>query len=337
MIAWQITTPNEISKTNVTENLEHIDDVKVKVTKCFITRQDITTFIDGSKDSTPIIPGQVAVGQITETLQDSNYFKKATKVYISPEKRCNNCVNCLAANDDVCLNIQFAGRDYNGYLKEFAVIPKESAHILPPTVTEHDALFIHDISIALSVIDNLKIEKGEHVAIIGGTVFANILAQIIAYYQAVPIIIDSSEANLDLAAKCGIYYTLNADKNIEREIITITGGRKCRKVVYVTESKINFDIVGKLAAPNAIVGVSGSTGSKAKLNIDIGLTNQLDVKFITCGLGNCSAGINLLAQKSIKLSEFNIPEYKFDYVNKQFEKYSKLSENEPNEFIVNFI
>ncbi len=337
MIAWQITKQNEISKINISENLEHVDDVKVKITKCLITRQDISTFAKMSKSQGAIIPGQVAIGQITETLQDSNYFKKNTKVYISPEKPCKECVNCLAGDKLNCRNIQYATRDFNGYLKEFAVINKEEAHILPPNVTEYDALFIHDISIALSIIDNLKINKGEHVAILGGTIFANILGQIISYYQAVPIIIDSNEKNLKLAQANGIYYAINADNNIEKEIINITGGRKCRKLVYVTESGISFDYVGKLSATNAVVGVYGVTGSKVKMNIDIGLEKQLIIKFITCGYGNCSASINLLAQKAVNVSNFKVPEYKFDYVNKQFENFAKHDATQHQEFIVNLI
>lgn len=337
MIAWNITKPNEIVKINVTENLEHVDDVKVKITKCFITRNDISAFTSTPKFSEGIIPGHVAVGQITETLQESVYFKKSAKVYIEPETPCKNCVNCLAGDKNNCRDIQFAGRDYNGYLKEFAVIPKESAHILPPNVSERDALFINDISIALSIIDKLKINKGEHVAIVGGNIFANILAQIIAYYQAVPIIIDNNEKNLDVASKCGIYYAVHSNKDTEKEIINITGGRKCRKVIYITESGISFDIVGKLCATNASVGISGSTGLKAKFNLDIGLMKQLNVKFITCGYGNCAASINLLAQKAIKLNEFDIPEFKFDYINKQFENFAEHKDDEPREFIVNLI
>ena len=35
--------------------------------------------------------------------------------------------------------------------------------------------------------------------------------------------------------------------------------------------------------------------------------------------------------------EFDVPEYKFDYVNKQFENFAKHDETEPQEFIVNLI
>ena len=336
MIAWQITSKNEITKTNVTENLENVDDVKVKITKCFVTRQDISTYKNFTSKNSPIIPGQVAVGLITENLVDSNYFKKNTKVYIAPEKPCKTCSSCLSGNEDECRNVQYSAINYNGYLKDFAVVSKDEIFLLPPNVSEFDALFIYDISIALSIIDKLHVEKGEHVAIIGGTLFANILAQVVAYYQAVPIIIDDNEENLKLAKKCGVYYVSNSQK-VENDIISITGGRKCRKIVYVTESNISFDVIETICAKGAEVGVCGSFGSKSKLNIDIGLFSNLTIKFITSGYGNFASSINLLTQKAVNLVEFNIPEYKFDYINKQFEKFSTHSTDESQEFIVNLM
>ncbi|MBO5713563.1 MAG: hypothetical protein J6R88_05140, partial [Clostridia bacterium] len=241
---------------------------------------------------------------------------------------------CLEGNEEECLNVQYSAIDYNGYLKDFAVVSKEEIYLLPPNVSEFNALFINDISTALSVIDNLHVEKGDHVAIIGGTLFGNILAKVLAYYQAVPIIIDDSEKNVELAQKCGIYYVSNS-KTAEKDVITITGGRKCRKIVYVTDSNISFDVVDMISATGAIVGVSGSFGSKSKLNIDIGLLKNLTVKFITSGYGNYASSINLLAQKAVNLTEFDIPEFKFDYINKQFENFAKHSQDEAQEFIVN--
>ena len=67
MISWQITNKKQISKVNVFENLEQVDDLKIKITKCFITKKDINLFAGNVEDATyPIIPGYIAVGQITE-------------------------------------------------------------------------------------------------------------------------------------------------------------------------------------------------------------------------------------------------------------------------------
>ena len=73
MFAWQIIGQKNIKKVNATSNLEQLDDVKVAVTKCLITRQDILDFISGGSTTNPIVPSKIAVGKISETLEESNY------------------------------------------------------------------------------------------------------------------------------------------------------------------------------------------------------------------------------------------------------------------------
>ena len=83
MISWQITDIEELNKINVTEDLEQIDDLKIKITKCFITLKDINVYSGLKKQELPYTPGKFAVGQITELLSESNYFQKGQKVYLT--------------------------------------------------------------------------------------------------------------------------------------------------------------------------------------------------------------------------------------------------------------
>ena len=339
MFAWQIVNPKNIKKVNTTSNLEQLDDVKVAVTKCLITRQDILDFINGPTTDTPIVPSKIAVGKISETLEVSNYFTKSTNVYLSCERPCNNCYKCNIGESNECLSPKFATRDFDGFLREFAVVPKATAHIFPEKMSQYDALFIYHISLALSVIDKLKIEKGQHVCILGGSIFAVILAELVSYYQAVPIVVDSIKENLEIANKCGIYYTFLTDKSLEKNILNITGGRKCSKIVYITESELQTDWIDRLSATNADIGISGITDTKSKINFDGLYEKEVNIKFIRSGNSNIAAGINILVQKVLQLDKFDIPEYKFDYVNKHFENYAEklLTDSERNEFIVDLI
>lgn len=337
MISWQITEQNQIQKVNVQENLESVSDVKVKITKCFVTRQDVLTYA-GKSDVYPVTPCKIAVGQISETVGDSTFFNEGDKVYLSPERACGECANCLAGKSDECLDFRFAAANFSGYLKEFAVVPKNDVHVLPPSVSEYSALFIYHIALALNVIDKLKLEKGEHVAIFGGTVLTNVIAQLVSYYQSVPVLVSASDEFLSTAVNCGVYYALKADKNVEKEILDITGGRKCSKIIYVTESDISPDFIVKAAANRATVCFTGTTGgldsSKNKIGVDSLLTKQLTLKFVKSGYGNYETAINLITQKALNLNLFNLPEYKFDYVNKHFDAAAKKIES--GETIVDF-
>ncbi len=315
MECWQIVDKKQISKVRIIENLEHVDDLKIKITKCFITSKDINLYAGIEKRDYPFIPASIAVGQISETLNESDYFFKGQKVYLT-----NN------------LNT-------NGFLRDFVVISKQNCHILPQNVSEFEALFLNHLSIALSVIDSLKIDKGEYVAIVGGSILGNLIAQLVSYYKAVPIIIDDNDENLEIARKTDIYYSVKADKLAEKEIINITGGKKCKKVIYITDNDLPFEYALSFSSKNAMLAVTGITQTKQKINLNSAFLKGLNIKFITEGEENIGTSINLLVQKAVNLNYFKLSEYKFDYIAKQFENaLTNLEKNNiKTEFTVNLL
>ena len=318
MISWQITNKNQISKVNVLENLEQVDDLKIKITKCFITKKDINLFAGNVEDATyPIIPGYIAVGQITELVNESNYFTKGHKVYLSYSEDSNK----------------------SGFLKEFAVVNKKHCHVLPQNVSEYEALFVNHLSIALSVIDALKIDKGEYVAVVGGSILGNLIAQLLSYYKAVPILIDDNDYNLEIAKKTDIYYSIKADRLAEQDVINITGGRKCKKVIYVTDNDLSFESSLSFASSDAMVAVTGIMNPIQKFNLNSAFKKNLTVKFISEGEENVGTSINLLVQKAVNLKYFQLNDYKFDYISKQFENAAANLEinNNKTEFTVNLL
>ena len=187
--------------------------------------------------------------------------------------------------------------------------------------------------------DELKIEKGNHVAIIGGSILANVIAQLVMYYQSVPIMIDNNEKALEIAHKTNVYYLLKNDKMLESEILSITGGRKCSKVIFVTDCDLNVDLIDKVARENATVAITGISITKQKLSTNFAFEKELDVKFIKNAFDNIDASINLIAQKAIRLNYFKLPCYKFEYVQKHFENaLNKLeSDNFSPEFIIDML
>ena len=321
MIKWQIAENNRIEKINTTENLVEVDNLKVKITKCLITREDISTFLGEGKPNFPVSPCSIAVGQITETLKQSNYFSVGDKVFLLPETSVD-------------------GEFYlNGLLKDFAVVDKTNTFTLPKPVLENTALFLKHISLALSVIDKLKIEKGEYVAVLGGSILANITAQLLNYYKAVPILIDDDVENLEIARQTDIYYALELGKSTEKEVKEITGGRMCNKLIYVSDDELNVDNIIKLSSPNAEVAVTGIGSIKQKFNMAQAFQKQLSVKFIKSSNENYQTSINLLVLQALNLTAFNLPEYDSENVQKLFENAVKQLENGEKrvEFIINLM
>ncbi len=313
---WQIVEPKRFGGTTTTENLVSVDDVKIKTTKCFVTLDDIDAFLGETKHQYPFTPCKIAVGQVVEVLKESNYISKGSKVFLPP----------------------FFDENASGYLKDFIVIPESKAFVLPENVSEDDALFLCHVSLAITIIDKLNIDKGNHVAIIGGSHLANIIAQLLMYYQSVPILIDSNAKNLEIAHKTNVYYTLDGGENLENEVLAITGGRKCSKVIYVSDSTEDVDVIDKITADYADVGFTGIPSTKTKLSCNFAFDKQINLVFVKDGNQNIRTAINLLAQKAITLSYFKLPVYKFEYAPKHFENsISKKEDNQSAEFIIDML
>lgn len=321
MQAWQISAKDKIEKTDRTELLTDIDSVKLRITKTLITSEDIVTYLgEDDKVKYPIIPCTAAIGQINELPAESPYFERGTRVYVSAVNNCGKCPHCVNGHPERCYDFSIAGKNKDGFLKDFAVVPAADVFVLPQSIKDESAVYIELIKLALSVIDELKIEKGQHVVVIGGTMLGSIISQLIIYYQGVPILIDSSAEKLALAEKAGIYYTIKADKTAEKEVSALTGGRMALKVVHVARSGLPFDLAFKLAAPTASVAFAGFSFPDVRLSFRSVLEKRLNCFSVANGYGNSESAINMLANRAIDLSGYPVPVVPLKNVADNFKK-----------------
>ncbi len=336
MEGLQITAKGVVSPIEKKELFEGKDSVKVRVTKTLLTQEDFQTFCEDTKNY-PIIPGRTAIGKIIETFEikgsgvdvyktdakanakykkdgtkdnevktDSNGFARGMNVLLHSVYNCNKCFECSQGNSKHCRAFNIAGKNVDGFLRDFAIVDKSHLSILPPSVSEFDALFIDYVAACVQVVDSINLQKGEHVAIVGGDVLGNILAQLIIYYQGVPILVDSNEKNLQLAKDAGIYYVLFADNRLEKNVAELTGARMAGKVVYMTGANLNTDIALRLAGHNATICLAGFGAPSIRVNFNTALTKSLQFNCVTNGFGNYDTAINIMANKVIDTSIFKI-------------------------------
>ncbi len=306
----QITAPKKLSAITKKEHFDGIGSTKVIITKALLMREDFNTFLGDERATYPVIPGRIGIGKISEASENSADFERGMRVFPHPETPCKECFECYNGDFKGCSNFHIAGKNTDGYLRDFVVAQNEYLSLLPPSVNDYDALFIDHVAICDNIIDAIGLSKAEHVVIVGGDILGIILAQLVMYYQGVPILVDNNERNLKLAQEAGIYYTLFADNKVEKSVADLTGARLAKKVVYMTGSNLNTDIALKLSGQNATVCFAGFGTPAVKVNFNMALVKQLNFKCITNGFGNINTAINLLANSAIDTSVFTIPTVK---------------------------
>ena len=337
MKGWKLLNPKTLKEEESVENIESTSLCKVKITKSLITRADVLRY-NGEIETQKVFLGGSGIGVIVEA--ESNLFdiEKGKRVYIEPNRECSNCYNCKNGQYTDCSNIQVAGEDFNGFLSDFATAPVDKLFLLPDSVSDTDALFLGHISTSLEIVDMLKIQKGDYVAIIGADSFGIILSQLLIYYQAVPIVMTLDDANYKRAKDSGIYYVLGKDDNWQKEVSTITGGRMAENVVYISDCNISSSKAFSLAAHGASVVFTGTTYNNTVAFMQA-IKKQLNILCINNGFGNTASSINLLANKAIDLTYLNINKVNYDQVPQTFKSLNETFENndKTSEVIVEMI
>ncbi|MBO4594730.1 MAG: zinc-binding dehydrogenase [Clostridia bacterium] len=309
MKGWIVKEPFKLEKEEmIRKNASPEGLIKVKVTKSLLTLSDVLGF-NGENAVKGVALGSFGTGIISETQPNLLGLESGRHVYISPYKPCAVCHNCQ--NDDFgkCSDMKIAGTDYDGFLRDFVDTEPGSLFPLPESVSDLEALFIDYVSLAVSIIDKLHIEKGDYVSVVGANFFGIILSQILIYYQAVPILCAQHKENFDIAKKSGVYYVLGENDNWQKEVLSITGGRMTKHVVYMSDSDIPIVKAFSLASYGARLVYTGISGKNSAFSFNQAIKKQLNIVCINSGYDNTETAINLIANDAIDISRFNIKSF----------------------------
>lgn len=321
MKGFKLIKPFNLEEKELAETENTAACAKARITKALVTLSDVLCY-RGDIDCENVVLGSSGIGVVSETEANLFGLEKGKHIYIEPCKECGECYNCKNREYDKCLDRLVAGEDYDGFLSDFMSVPHEKLFVLPESVSDFEALFIDHISLAVAVIDKLGVQKGDYVAILGANNFGNILAQLLIYYQAVPIVLTTDDEDFEIAKKSGVYYALGKDDNWQKEVASITSGRMADKTVFIYESDIPIVKAFALSSFNAAVAITGVTSGSISISFTQAIKKQLDILCINNGFGNAASAINLIANKAVNLSQLKLDSAPYESVPETFKKLS---------------
>lgn len=301
MKTWFLDQPKQLRlhespPTALQDNL-----VKVKIEQILLTNSLFGIYSGKSSRNYPFVMGRNAIGVVSE-VSDKSMLRKMDRVAIEPYIPCEQCEECRSNNHSDCSEIVEFGQNANGLLQNFIDLPCTILHQLPDNLSNEKALFVSYVSFCLNIVDSLKLEKGRHVAIFSSTKTGLILAQLLAYYQAVPIFCSNEEVLVAEARKLGILYCINTETvAVAKEIQIVTGGRMCKELVYFSDSEFKMKDVYDSAAQNATICLAGYSNKDSRLSVAQICQKHLKIMGVYNGLGNFSSAINLLVTGKVNV------------------------------------
>ena len=314
MKVWQLAYPHNIQNVTAPDLTLSTDKVKVKITKALVTESDVAVYSGSLKVKAPFIPGRFAIGQVTET-EENSFIKKGQRVYLA------NVTEDECAPD----GLRVAGETADGFYRDFVLAGVDDVYPLPSSVSDEAAFLIDAIALSEHIIDEMNIDVGQHVLVIGGGLYGNILCQILIYHRAVPILADNNADRLALAKKCGIYYTFPNDDSLKENVLNVTGGKLADAAVYLAfANRSEPSVVFSHVKRDSHVAICSLIGKSLHVNLEYALKNNVTVKGITESHEFVSTAINLLANKAVNFSEFPISTYREQELPELLERYSNL-------------
>ena len=280
------------------QELQESEKIKVRVTHVMPTASDVNIFGGDSSTTYPFVIGHSAIGVVSDDRPEFG-LKRGEKIIINPYG------TKIVKSDEE--DVMTAGVDIDGYMREFAYVEREEITVFPDDVTEKEAIFAEKIAVALKALNSFSLDKGQYVVIVGGDATCNILAQLAMYFQLIPILVDSNAANLALAEKCGIYYTVNATKeSAAAKIAEITCGKMAEmSVLYMDTERAPSLTFSMTKQGGKCVIICGNKILKA-FDADVSAISRRRLQ--VCGVNNGAAefksAVNILAQKILKLDGF---------------------------------
>ncbi len=314
MKVWQLAYPHNLQHVTAPDLKLTDEKVKVKITKALLTESDVAVYTGATKVKAPFIPGRFAIGQVTEA-NDNSFIRKGERVYLA------------GVTEDECApdGLRIAGETADGFYRDFVLAGVDDVYPLPGSVTDEAAFLIDAIAMAEHVVDEMHIDAGQHVLILGGGLYGNILCQILIYHRAVPILADNNADRLARAKRSGIYYTFPNDDTLQQNVLNVTGGKLADAAVYLAfANRCEPSVLFPLVKRDAYVSFCSLTNKTLHVNLEHALKNNLTIKGITESREFVSTAINLLANKAVNFSEFTFRSFREEELPAMMDKYAQL-------------
>lgn len=279
--------------------------VKVKVTHLLVSKFETLLFNGDIAAQYPKTIGRFAVGIVTEAGEKCYGVKKGDRVYLKSAKPCGVCLNCKSGRRDECEDIQIAGRDFDGFLRDFVVCEYPDVSPLPAAVDNLQALCIEMVGIAENIYDKLHLSAGQRVAIIGADCLGNLIAQVMQYHKVIPIVIDDNPHNLEQVGKCGVYYAFPADDGLIENVMDATSGNLCDAAICTSSPRLPISLPAQLVGKKKSIVFSGFSSIHSTIDASDIIEKNLEVSAVTNAANYTDTVINMMLHGAVNINFFD--------------------------------
>jgi L-iditol 2-dehydrogenase len=146
------------------------------------------------------------------------------RVAVDPNIACLNCRYCRMGLVGHCENLHAVGVDRDGGLAEFVTVPQRQAYELPADLAAGFGALCEPLACCLRAMDHALVQPGDKVAVLGGGVIGQLLAQLARVAGGRVVLVTRQRQRRQLAESLGAAATVDPLDSDAEEAIAGPGG-----------------------------------------------------------------------------------------------------------------
>ena len=147
-------------------------------------------------------PGHEFVGEVVSA-EDAAWLGKRVAGEIN--LACGKCEWCTRGLGRHCPRRYVLGiLNYPGAFREFLTLPLRNLHRVPDSISDEEAVFIEPLAAACEILDQVKIPKGDRVAVLGDGKLGLLTAQVLHVHGARVCLLGRHRDKMRIAEKAGV-------------------------------------------------------------------------------------------------------------------------------------
>ena len=199
-----------------------------------------------------------------------------------------------------------------GAFREFLTLPLRNLHRVPASLATEHAVFVEPVAAACEILDQVKIPKGERVAVLGDGKLGLLIAQVLEAYGAQVHLFGRHKEKMRLVEPVGVT-TEVAPKKMPV--------RKWPIVVDSTGSSDGLRTAISMTVPRGTVIMKSTVHGLVKIDTAPAIVNELTLVGSRCG--RFEAALPLLASGKVQVAGMLSGEYPLDQARKAFARAAK--------------
>jgi alcohol dehydrogenase len=247
-------------------------------------------------------PGHEFVGEVTDC-DDKSWIAK--RVCGEINLACGECVWCQRKLGRHCPTRKVLGIvNHPGSFREFLTLPTRNLHVVPKAISTEAAVFIEPVAAACEILDQVKIPKGEPVAVLGDGKLGLLIAQALKAHGARVKLFGRHPEKMRLA-------------NVDFEIASKhTPEREFRFTVDSTGSSEGLATAIKMTEPRGTVVMKSTVHGLVSIDTAVPIVNEITLVGSRCG--RMESAIPLIASGKVRVDNLISDRFPLDQASAAF-------------------